>query len=92
MLDVCRNCECTSLETMADALALGLQQEFESGVYQCCQIAEWATEQWEAWTEAAIEDAEVVKGREALLSAADSGLKRFLERCGTEIPNWDAVV
>lgn len=42
---------------MADAKALGLQQEFQSGIYTCCQISEWADEQWLAWVTAAVDDA-----------------------------------
>ena len=42
---------------MADARTLGLEQEFQNGIYSCCQIAEWAQEQWSAWFQATEEDA-----------------------------------
>jgi hypothetical protein len=35
---------------------LGLQQAPQNGFYTCCQIAQWADEQWLAWLEAAQED------------------------------------
>jgi hypothetical protein len=37
-------------------MALGLNDEFEKGLYSCCQLVAWADEQWCAWTEAASED------------------------------------
>ena len=37
-------------------MALGLNDEFEKGLYSCCQLVAWADEQWFAWTEAASED------------------------------------
>lgn len=42
---------------MADAKMLGFEQEFQSGIYTCCQIAHWAREQWSAWFQATAEDA-----------------------------------
>jgi PAS domain-containing protein len=50
----CQRCECTITEAMADALFLGLENEFESGTYSCCEIVVWAAEQWGVWTEATI--------------------------------------
>ena len=44
----------------ADAKTLGLLQEFQSGVYNCCQIVEWADEQCWAWIEAAEGDSRLV--------------------------------
>jgi hypothetical protein len=37
-------------------MVLGLNDEFERGLYSCCQLVAWADEQWLAWTEAASED------------------------------------
>ena len=37
-------------------MVLGFQEEFQAGVYSCCQVVAWADEQWLAWTEAAAED------------------------------------
>ena len=53
----CNVCGCTEAESLTDAKTLGLRQEFESGIYTCCQIAAWAHEQWVAWFEATSEDA-----------------------------------
>ena len=44
----------------ADANTLGLLQESQSGVYNCCQIVEWADEQWLAWFEATEGDSRLV--------------------------------
>jgi hypothetical protein len=52
MTTTCTTCGCTASEATANARAVGLQQEFESGMYTCCQIAEWADEQSLAWFEA----------------------------------------
>jgi hypothetical protein len=54
----CEACGRTDGETILDAKTLGLQQEFESGIYTCCQIAEWAAEQALAWFEATRESLE----------------------------------
>ena len=60
MPNTCKNCGCAESQALADAKTLGLQQEFEVGLYSCCQIAEWAQEQWSAWIEATRQDAEHV--------------------------------
>ena len=49
----CTKCGRTESEISSDAKTLGLLQEFQCGVYNCCQIVEWADEQWQAWFEAA---------------------------------------
>jgi hypothetical protein len=49
MADRCRTCGRTESQAIADARAVGLQEEFQSGRYTCCQIAEWADEQSLAW-------------------------------------------
>jgi len=53
---ICRNCGSTPSQAAADAWVVGFQQEFQAGVYTCCQVVAWADEQWLAWTEAAAED------------------------------------
>lgn len=52
MTNRCGSCGHTESQTILDAKSLGLQQEFQSGIYTCCQIAEWAAEQALAWLEA----------------------------------------
>lgn len=53
----CAICCRSDSQVIADARALGLLQEFQCGRYTCCQISEWADEQWLAWSKAAHEDA-----------------------------------
>lgn len=53
MNNICSNCGCTEAFAIANARALGLLQELQSGMYTCCQIAAWAEEQRSAWFEAA---------------------------------------
>lgn len=56
MTSKCLNCGRTESQIIADAKTLGLLQEFQSGLYNCCQIAAWADEQSLAWFEATQED------------------------------------
>ena len=56
MNNICSACGYTESQAIADARTLGLEEELQSGLYTCCQIAEWADEQWLAWLEAAEED------------------------------------
>ncbi|MBV8552630.1 MAG: hypothetical protein JOY54_15135 [Acidobacteriaceae bacterium] len=58
MSNTCGVCGSTESEAIADAKAIGLQEEFEHGVYTCCQVAEWAYEQAVAWFEATDEDSQ----------------------------------
>jgi hypothetical protein len=58
MANQCMNCGRSEELVIADASSLGLLQEFQSGVYNCCQISEWADEQWLAWFQATQEDIE----------------------------------
>jgi hypothetical protein len=60
MMNRCGVCGYTKSQSIADARTLGLRQELESGIYTCCQIAEWADEQWLAWLQATQEDSERV--------------------------------
>ena len=53
MTGKCPKCGRMEAQIIADAKTLGLLQEFQSGVYNCCQIVEWADEQCCAWIEAA---------------------------------------
>ena len=57
MTNECAICGRSGPQVITDAKALGLLLEFECGIYSCCQISEWADEQWLAWTKAAHEDA-----------------------------------
>jgi hypothetical protein len=57
MTKKCITCGRSDFQVIADAKALGLLREFECGIYSCCQISEWADEQWLAWSKAANEDA-----------------------------------
>ena len=52
----CRNCGCSQPQAAADARALGMEEEFASGQYTCCQVVQWADEQWLAFLDAASED------------------------------------
>lgn len=56
----CAVCGCTELEAIAEARSLDLYEELQSGVYTCCQIAQWADEQFLAWFEAAHEDGKLI--------------------------------
>ena len=56
MSEKCASCGRSESQVIADARAVGLLQEFECGLYTCCQISEWADEQWLAWFTAAHED------------------------------------
>jgi hypothetical protein len=60
MTNKCTKCGRTESQITADAKTLGLLQEFQSGLYSCCQIVEWADEQWSAWFEATEEDSTLV--------------------------------
>ena len=62
---VCRQCGSKEADARADARAVGFRVEFLAGEYSCCQVVQWADEQWIAWQEAALEDGKVVE--EAML-------------------------
>jgi hypothetical protein len=53
---VCMRCGCKEARAAEDARALGLLEDFLVGIYTCCQIVQWADEQWLAWQEAGHED------------------------------------
>jgi hypothetical protein len=58
---ICRRCGCTEGIAAADARAVGFLDEFLAGSYTCCQVVQWADEQWLAWQEAASEDGKPVE-------------------------------
>ncbi len=53
---LCRHCGCNQGQAAADARALGFEEEFASGIYTCCQVVQWADEQWLAGLDAAEQD------------------------------------
>jgi hypothetical protein len=59
--DKCTKCRRTKSQITADARSLGLLEELQSGVYTCCEISQWADEQWLAWFEATQEDGKVLE-------------------------------
>ena len=62
MTKKCTICGRSEPQVIADAKALGLLQEFQCGIYTCCQISEWADEQWLAWSNVAHENANYSDG------------------------------
>jgi hypothetical protein len=52
MTKTCIACRRTEDQIIADAKALGLLEELQSGLCTCCQISQWADEQCQAWFEA----------------------------------------
>ena len=95
MTEKCKICGRSDSQVLADAGTLGLLQEFQCGIYTCCQISEWADEQWLAWSKAADEDAITMPNR--MIRSARIGLNRYLSpsafvdlKCpGTEDPRED---
>jgi hypothetical protein len=59
--NACRFCGCTRALAAADARALGLLEDFLAGVYTCCQVVQWADEQWVAWQDAGQQDGKPVE-------------------------------
>jgi hypothetical protein len=68
----CTICSRSESQVIADAKALGLLQEFECGIYSCCEISEWADEQSLAWSKAAHEDAIYAEEQDSPPSLADA--------------------
>lgn len=60
MKNTCTACGRTESEAIADAQSLGLEQDFQNGIYTCCQIAQWADEQSWAWFEATQPDSKCI--------------------------------
>jgi hypothetical protein len=61
MNGACRRCGSTEAFAAADAQAIGLRDDFLAGLYTCCQVVQWADEQWVAWQDAACEDGKPVE-------------------------------
>ena len=51
-----RLCRGRQSQALSDAKVLGLEQEFEAGLYTRSQVSQWAGEQWLVWLEAAAQD------------------------------------
>lgn len=79
-MNVCRFCGCTESQARADAIVLGLNDEFERGLYSCCQLVAWADEQWLAWIEAASEDGKPVDKATEPLEIREAELEPVLVR------------
>jgi hypothetical protein len=77
MNKMCELCRRTQFEAMAEAKTLGLEQEFEAGIYTCCQVSEWADEQAIAWLEA-IEADEHRSNEETAIPDSDPGQAIFV--------------
>jgi hypothetical protein len=58
---LCRHCGCNQAQAAADARTLGFEKEFASGFYTCCQVLQWADEQWLAWLSAAEQDGKMAE-------------------------------
>ena len=58
---LCRYCGYNQAQAAADARALGFGEEFASGIYACCQVVQWADEQWLAWLNAAEQDGKMAE-------------------------------
>jgi len=82
-MNICRFCGCTESQARADAMVLGLNDEFERGLYSCCQLVAWADEQWLAWTEAALEDGKPLDKVTSLLRSIQRSRNRYL--CGSVV-------
>jgi hypothetical protein len=77
MTSKCPKCGRTESQITADARTLGLLEELQSGVYNCCQIVEWADEQWLAWFEATEGDSRLVDnmtGRSQISEGENEGV------------------
>jgi len=68
----CRLCGCNAAQAAAHARAVGLENDFQNGIYTCCQVAQWADEQWLVWIQAAAEDIQPTDDVTLSLKAAES--------------------
>ena len=89
MTQTCTTCVRTESQAIADARALGLQQEFESGIYTCCQIVAWADEQVLAWFQATHEDRWAKHDLTELASEAETVLVPL--RRGLQVPGSETL-
>jgi hypothetical protein len=71
MSTICTLCGYGEFRVIADARVLGLEEGFRSGSYSCCQIAQWAEEQWLAWLQAIREDADAASARNNAVDSVD---------------------
>jgi hypothetical protein len=78
MTNKCTKCGGRESQITADAKTLGLLQEFQSGVYSCCQIVAWADEQWLAWFEATKEDSRLLDNVTGRPQVDDSDIEGVL--------------
>ena len=65
-MNCCDACGLTESQALAAAKTIGLQEEFNCGLYSCCQVSAWADEQCLAWFEALEEDAHAQRALKAL--------------------------
>ena len=78
----CLNCWCNEAQAAADAKVLGFEEQFRAGIYSCCQIVQWADEQWLAWLEAANQDRTANEGLTQSPWARDSEPELFRAHLG----------
>jgi hypothetical protein len=72
MGNICAVCGRTETEAIAEAKAVGLQQQFQAGIYSCCQIARWADEQaWACSTSSGVYDPRGTRSRPLGMRLAD---------------------
>ena len=79
-MNVCRVCGCTELQVRTAARVLGFNDEFERGLYSCCQLVAWADEQWRAWIGAASKGGKLVDGVRKPLELNEAELEPILVR------------
>ena len=80
MSRICTVCGYSKSRVIADARTLGLEEDFRSGLYSCCQIACWADEQWAAWLEAMQQDQEAASARNSTVEPVDPDAALVYER------------
>jgi hypothetical protein len=56
LMNRCDACGLTDAQALAAAKTIGLKEEFNCGIYSCCEVSAWADEQCLAWVEAVEED------------------------------------
>ncbi|MBV9501531.1 MAG: hypothetical protein JO138_19355 [Acidobacteriaceae bacterium] len=75
-MNCCDACGLTESQALAAAKTIGLHEEFNCGLYSCCQVSAWADEQCLAWFEAVEEDAQLAQ--QALNTIDDFGKEAAL--------------
>ncbi|MBV8571991.1 MAG: hypothetical protein JO319_15340 [Acidobacteriaceae bacterium] len=71
MSRICTVCGYSESKVIAGARLLGLEADFRSGLYSCCQIAQWADEQSAAWLEAMQQDQDAASARKNAVESVD---------------------